>query len=130
MGVTWEQALQSAWKQYAGRRVEFGALDCCQFAAAYWFALTGVDHAEKFHYTDRASARAILVEAKGLLGLFRDLLGDESGDPLPGDVVIFDLAPGNECAGIWTGYCVVYVHPIEGVARSSNVNVVAAWRPR
>lgn len=128
--MTWQDALNTAWGEFLGESPVFGSTDCCQFVARYWALLTGTDYSRDFQYGSLDEARSLLRGAGGMVDLITDLLGEPDTDPVPGSVVVFVL-DGLECAGVMTDYCLMHVHPHQGIGRTShNAEVIAAWQPQ
>ena len=111
-----------------GRRFEWGAWDCCQFAARDVEAVTGRDPRELFPpYTSEAEAESIIAECGGMQELITRALG-ESVQPsraMRGDIVLCDMGRGLQpavCTGV---YCVA--PGARGLERRASLDALAAW---
>jgi len=107
---------------------EYGRWDCCQFMGEHVFAITGIDHRERFpRYASRREGLAILAGHGGLDGLLTELFGPSKPPAFAqrGDLVIADLGDGlagGVCVGVetWT------VSPA-GLERVKTLSCTAAW---
>ena len=108
---------------------EWGAHDCCKFAAGAVEAMTGENRMADFHYANEIGAMRLIKAAGSLDELVRRTLGD----PLPsvaqakrGDVVIADLDRG-ATVGVCLGGVSAYAAE-RGLLFLPTLRARAAWR--
>lgn len=72
------------------RDFQYGKSDCCQFVARCVEEMTGINHAEKFRYSDEDGAASILERHGGLDGLMTDVFGESVSEPMDGYIALVD----------------------------------------
>jgi hypothetical protein len=87
---------------------EWGAHDCCMWAANVVQELTGIDYAQQYRgqYADETEALALLEAAGGIEAMLTNALGDRLPDVRQaqrGDVVLYAPVAERWCAMICTG---------------------------
>lgn len=125
--MTWADALADTLREFDSGFV-WGNLDCCQLANAYHKRMTGEDIAAQFDYGSKTAALRILARHGGLVGLFREVLGEPS-DPEPGSVVLVSMSDDGDlmAGGVYNGHYVFTVHPETGLCRVPEDRILDAW---
>lgn len=129
----WPERLSECISAARHRRFEWGAHDCCLFAADAVRDMTGVDPASDYRgrYADKAGAFRILEEVAG--GGVESAAFRAFGDPLDGplfaqrgDVVLIETERG-DALGVCVGAHVAFAGE-NGVAFVPLEQAVKAWR--
>jgi hypothetical protein len=122
--VDWEARLDAVICD--DRPFEWGASDCCKFAARCVGAIVGKDPSERWQYADEFGAGRILRQYGGVEGIATFVFGPEK-DPLRagrGDVVLVE-AP-RRMLGVCLGH-IVAVQAEHGVEFVPLSGVLKAW---
>ena len=130
--MNWNDALRHVCRAYINQPLQYGTRDCCQFAALYVEARTGVDHAAAFRYDSELAAARILKESGGIESLISACIGSpRDGPSVEGDLVACDLAIDAEhvvrTLGINNGTYVWGIHPDDGLCRIPARSIITAW---
>lgn len=133
----WPQRLEECVDAARWRSFEYGAFDCCLFAADCVLAMTGTDCAAPFRgYESKIAAYRLIAEHGSLQGLLTSVLGEpvQPAFARRGDVVIAEIATiegDAESVGICLGAnCVfagAYPHK-QGIYFCSRDRARLAWR--
>lgn len=105
---------------------DWGQNDCCQFARAYYFRVTGKDVG--LPYDSQTGANRILAKYGSLTDLFTHLLGEPVSEAQASDIVIVRVNETDEAAGVFNGSDVWTVHPDHGLCRLPGESIVRAWQ--
>jgi len=129
--ASWDDALRMICTEYLGQPLIWGIRDCCQFAATYVHARTGIDHSVDFNYDGKMGAARILAEHDGIQNLISKYLGEPKRDSSPGDLVLCNLAVAMDesvqTLGVTNGSFVWGIHPDDGLVRIPLGSIAAAW---
>lgn len=126
--ANWPLVLAGKIDEWRARSFDWGASDCCQFAADIVLALTGIDHRASFSmYASREEAESILAQHGGMAGLISSALGESKAVAFAGrgDVVAADFGDGI-AAGICLG-AQCCAPGKRGLVFRPTVQAVAAW---
>lgn len=125
----WESRLLYALQE--NRKFEWGACDCCLFAADIVRGISGVDPAEKFRgkYKSKRGADRIISRLGGLRAAISAQLGDEIIPNLAmrGDVVLLNNA-GREVVGVVNLSGQISAMGETGVVTLPINDAICAWR--
>jgi hypothetical protein len=124
----WQENLEAVYRIAQRTDFRWGDFDCCQFALACIWAVSGVDHSDKFStYVCEAEALGIIWARGGIQNMLREALGE----PKPvafaraGDIVLIDMGRGEQpalCMGINS-----YAPGARGLVARQTLRAVAAW---
>jgi hypothetical protein len=112
----------------------YGVHDCCLWAAHCVDEMCGTEHVkailERFHYTDEASADAILAAGGGLETLVTEFLGESVGRRMaaPGDVVLAKDMEDSYIIGVVVGHGVVAPAKGGGLVSLPYRSILKTWK--
>ena len=104
----WQQRFVDTLHAWRGCVFEWGRVDCCQFAGAMCFALTGEDRRARFSdYDSEISAALLLAEHGGMQGLLTHAFGESipAAFAKRGDIVLCEFGSGPQPAVVEGAMC-------------------------
>lgn len=126
----WPSRLEASLLAARRRPFEWGAHDCCLFAAGAVEACTGVDLAAEYRggYSDEAGARALLEQLGGLQAMAGQV-GPEIAPRLAaaGDIGLADMGGGQSSLVVHSGQVWLGAGP-RGLLVIPAGQVSTAWR--
>lgn len=127
---TWQTRFALLCMERRARAFEWGAHDCCLWAADAVHALTGQDFAADLRgtYTSAREAARVLKKLGGVRGIATAALGDSVTPAFAavGDVVLMQQ-DGRELLALCNGLEALCASPT-GLAPASMQQAIAAWK--
>lgn len=125
--IDWQSALSKTLNEFIDKDYQLGIADCCQFAARYWFLMTGINHANEFSYQNRNEAIELLRKNIDLFGLVQNCLGEPNNfEPQPGSVVVMKQKE-SIMVGVYNGFYVIGFIKDIGCSRWGLHKLLGSW---